>query len=268
MFNGKLSFALKTVSRRYWHHWTMCTLDIWVFCRMKLPARNIWENFVVSCSKPLLLLEIPTVISDAAHEIAIFSLSSDPFLYSYRGQKPQSLQKCIKEGWNTTIPSALSREDENKSQQKSTTGVGAWQRSGEKHSLLLTAICSLTDGRSPRSSTCPTQHFKQQRCVPRHSEWCACAAGDPHKGMLYQKAQGWADIPSVCTHSASCRCPDVWWGFSATGTPLCSRFLSACDPMKTNSAQFNIIFDTALRSLGGRDWYQMLWYGFLKDRLH
>lgn len=38
--------------------------------------------------------------------------------------------------------------------------------------------------------------------------------------------------------------------------------------MKTNSAQFNIIFDTALRSLGGRDWYQMLWYGFLKDRLH
>lgn len=72
---------------------------------------------------------------------------------------------------------------------------------------------------------------------------------------------------SLCIHSASCRCPDVWWGFSATGTPLCSRFLSACDSTKTNSAQFNIISDTALRSLGGRDWYQMLWYGFLKDRL-
>lgn len=60
---------------------------------------------MVSCSKPLLLLEIPTVISDAAHETAIFSLSSDPFSTATKDRNHRACRNVSKKA--ETLPFLL-----------------------------------------------------------------------------------------------------------------------------------------------------------------
>jgi len=59
----------------------------------------------------------------------------------------------------------------------------ASQRSGEKCNPLLGAIYSPVNGSSLRSSNFPSQHFLQQRCVPRHWEWGMRAPGDLWKDI-------------------------------------------------------------------------------------
>lgn len=137
----------------------------------KTASRNIWGD-LQQTPPPL---EIPAIISDAAHKTVIFTLSSDPLFTAIEDRNHRALQKWIQESSNVTIPSVVNREDL-KSLHKQPVGAGAGLGRGLQGNVTCSSQhCTLQSVKFPQELTLPIQHFLQQRCVPRHWERAACA---------------------------------------------------------------------------------------------